>query len=68
MADRINNGENLKEIPISLEDIRDKFIVYDDILPFWNIIKIKLHRSKKMISPLLFISFTLLHLMMNIRF
>ena len=25
MVDRINNGENLKEIPIKLEDIRDKF-------------------------------------------
>ena len=46
MADRINNGENLTEIPITLEDIRDKFIVYDDILPFWNIIKIKLHNLK----------------------
>ena len=34
MVDRINNGENLKEIPINLEDIRDKFIAYDDILPF----------------------------------
>ena len=30
----INNGENLKETLINLEDITDKFIVYNNILPF----------------------------------
>ena len=39
MVDRSNNGENLKEIPIDLEDIRDKFIAYDDILPFGILLK-----------------------------
>ena len=34
MADYINNGENLKEIPIDLEDIKDIFIAYNDTLPF----------------------------------
>ena len=34
MVDYINNGENLKEIPIELEDIKDKFIAYDDTSPF----------------------------------
>ena len=34
MVDYINNGENLKEIPIDLEDVKDKFIAYNDMLPF----------------------------------
>ena len=34
IIDHVNNGENLKETLINLEDIRDKFIAYDDILPF----------------------------------
>ena len=34
MVDYINNGENLKELPIDLEDIRDKIIAYNDTLPF----------------------------------
>ena len=34
MVNYINNGENLKEIPIDLEDIKDKFIAYNDTLPF----------------------------------
>ena len=34
IVDHINNGENLKETLINLEDIRDKFIAYNDILPF----------------------------------
>ena len=34
IVDHINNGESLKEIPINLEDIRDKFIAYNDTLPF----------------------------------
>ena len=34
MVDYINNGENLKEIPIDLEDIKDMFIAYNDTLPF----------------------------------
>ena len=34
IADHINNGENLKETLINLEDIRDKFIAYNDILAF----------------------------------
>ena len=34
MIDYINNGENLKEIPIDLEDIKDQFIAYNDTLPF----------------------------------
>ena len=34
IVDHINNAENLKETLINLEDIRDKFIGYNDILPF----------------------------------
>ena len=34
IVDHINNGENLKETLINLEDIRDKSIAYNDILPF----------------------------------
>ena len=34
MVDYINNGENLKEIPIDLENVKDKFIAYNDMLPF----------------------------------
>ena len=34
MVDYINNGEKLKERPINLEDVRDKFIAYIDNLPF----------------------------------
>ena len=34
IVDHINSGENLKETLINLEDIRDKFIAYNDILPF----------------------------------
>ena len=34
MVDYINNGENLKEISIDLEDIKDTFIAYNDTLPF----------------------------------
>ena len=34
MVDHINNGEKLRERPINLEDIRDKFIAYNDNLPF----------------------------------
>ena len=34
MVDYIKNGENLKEIPINLEKIKDKFIAYNDTLPF----------------------------------
>ena len=34
MVDYINNSEKLKERPINLEDIRDKFIAYNDYLPF----------------------------------
>ena len=34
MVDYINNGENLKEIPFDLEDTKDKFIAYNDTLPF----------------------------------
>ena len=34
IVDHINNGENLKETLINLEGIRDKFIAYNDILPF----------------------------------
>ena len=34
MVDYINNAEKLKERPINLEDIRDKFIAYNDFLPF----------------------------------
>ena len=45
MIDYINNGENLKEIPIDLEDIKDQFIAYN--FTFWNIINFKLHRPKK---------------------
>ena len=33
-VDHINNSENLKEIPIDLEDIKDKFIAYNDTLSF----------------------------------
>ena len=34
MVDYINNGEKIKERPISLEDVRDKFIAYSDNLLF----------------------------------
>ena len=34
MVDYINNSEKIKERPINLEDIRGKFIAYDDYLPF----------------------------------
>ena len=34
IVDHINNGKNLYKTPISLEGIRDKFIAYNDILPF----------------------------------
>ena len=34
IIDYINNGESLKEIPISLENIRDKCIAYNDTLSF----------------------------------
>ena len=34
IAGHINNGENLKETLINLEDITDKFIAYNNILPF----------------------------------
>ena len=34
IVDYINNGESLKEIPINLEDIREKLIAYNDTLSF----------------------------------
>ena len=34
MVDCINNGEKLKERSINLEDNRDKFVAYNDYLPF----------------------------------
>ena len=34
IIDYINNGESLKEIPINLENIRDKCIAYNDTLSF----------------------------------
>ena len=34
IIDYVNNGESLKEIPINLENIRDKFIAYNDTLSF----------------------------------
>ena len=34
IVDHINNGESLKEIPINLEGIRNKFMAYNDTLPF----------------------------------
>ena len=34
IVDHINNGENLTETLINLEDTRNKFIAYNDILPF----------------------------------
>ena len=34
IVEYINNGESLKEIRINLEGIRDKFMVYNDTLPF----------------------------------
>ena len=34
MGDYVNNGENLKERSINLEDIRDRFIAYSDYLPY----------------------------------
>ena len=30
----VNDGGNLKETPINLEDIKDKLMSYNDILPF----------------------------------
>ena len=34
MVDYIINGGKFEEIPINLKDVRDKFIVYSDNLPF----------------------------------
>ena len=34
IVDIINNGENLKKMLFDLEGIKDKFIVYNDTLPF----------------------------------
>ena len=34
MVDYINNGEKLKEIAISLKDVRDRFRAYSDNLSF----------------------------------
>ena len=39
IVDHINNVENLKEILINLEDIRDKSRAYNDILPFGRLSK-----------------------------
>ena len=39
ILDHINNGENLKETLINLEDIRDKYLAYNNILPFGIISK-----------------------------
>ena len=48
IVDHINNGENLKEILIDLEDIRDKFIAYNDILPFGILSKSSYINLRKM--------------------
>ena len=48
MADYINNGERLEERPINLEDVRDKFIVYSDNLPFGILSKSSYKYLKKM--------------------
>ena len=48
IIDHINNGVNLKETPINLEDIRDKFIAYNDILPFGILSKLSYIDLRKM--------------------
>ena len=48
MVDYINNGEKLKERPINLEDVREKFIAYSDNLPFGILSKSSYIDLKKM--------------------
>ena len=62
IVDHINNGENLKETLINLDDIRRKFIAYNDILPFGILSKSSYIDLRKMKL------FLLLHVMMNIKF
>ena len=56
IADHINNGENIKETLINLEGIRDKFIAYNDILPFGILSKSSYidHRKMNIISSVTF--------------
>ena len=62
MVDYINNGEKLEERRINLEDIRDKFIAYNDNLPFGILSK------SSYIDPKYYKKVIMLYLMMNIRF
>ena len=48
MMDHINNSEKLTERPINSKDIRDKFIAYNDILPFGILSKSRYIDLKKM--------------------
>ena len=48
IVDHINNGKNLKKTLINLEDIRDKFIAYNDILPFGVLSKSSYIDDRKM--------------------
>ena len=56
IVDHINNGENLKGTLINLEDIRDKFIAYNEILPFGILSKSSYTDLRKMniISSVIF--------------
>ena len=56
IVDHINNGGNIKETLINLEDIRDKFIAYNDILPFRILSKSSYidHRRMNIISSVTF--------------
>ena len=56
IADHINNGQNLKETPINLEDIRDKVIAYNDILPFGILSKSSYIDPRKM-NTISFVTF-----------
>ena len=48
IVDHINNGENLKETLINLEDIGDEFIPHNDTLPFGMLSKLSYIDLRKM--------------------
>ena len=59
MVDYINNGGKLEEIPSNLKDVRDKFIVYSDNIPFGILSKSTYIDFKKMkiVSSVIFDGF-----------
>ena len=46
ILDHVNNGANVKEVPINLEDIRDTFIAYNDTLLFGILSKSSLRKME----------------------